>query len=88
VEASGFDVYEAALGSAGDKLHFSGDLGKQGVVFAHAHIEAGVETTSSLSDKNGSAGYGLAVEALDSQSLGVAVATVSGTTYSFFMCHF
>jgi len=88
MDASGFDVDETALGSTGNKLHLPGDLGEQRIIFPHAHVEAGMESTAALPDEDRSATDGLAVETLDSQSLGVAVAAVSGTANSFFMCHF
>jgi hypothetical protein len=86
-DMSGFDMDKTTFGTAGYELDLPGDLGEQGVILAHAYIHARAETAAALPDENGSAGYGLSVKALNPQALGMAVAPVSRTSDSLFVCH-
>ena len=60
---------------------------KQRVIFAHTNIASGMELGSDLTDEDGTSGYLLAAESLDSASLCVAVASVAGRALTFLVCH-
>ena len=59
----------------------------ESVVSADAHVGAGMDLRSALSDKDVAGQDELAVGPLGSQTLGLAVAAVPGAAHAFFMCH-
>ena len=65
------DEGETALVAAITELHGAADLGEEGVVFADADVEAGLDWCAALPDDDGAAGYDLAAESLDAQPLGI-----------------
>jgi hypothetical protein len=87
--SSGFDHTDPFFISA-EVLKFddSVDLRKQRIVRTPAHVYAGMNPRTSLPDNNRSGAYHLAGKPFHSQALAVAVATVLGTSYTFFMSHF
>src|SRR5438445_2143794 len=50
-------------------LHVAGDRGEQGVVLAHAHVVARVETRAALANEDGSGVHQLAAIGLEAQAL-------------------
>ena len=54
------------------------DLGKQGVIHAHADIDAHLELGAPLTDQNGSARDDLTAKSLHAQALGIGIATIAG----------
>lgn len=83
----GHDVYEMAEPAASLKLHYSVDLGEQGVVPAEPDVQAGFKLGTPLSDEDGPPGDGLSAEPLDTQPLRLTVAAISRTAYPFFVRH-
>ena len=69
------------------ELDGAGDEGEEGVVFADAHIKAGLELRAALADDDRAGLGGLASVELDTAELGAGVATVFGRTLSFFVGH-
>ena len=65
----------------------AGDLRKERIVLSAADVAAGMNSCAALAHDDRSGGDELAGEALHAESLTVAVATVLGTTYTFFMSH-
>ena len=64
------------------------ELGEQRVVLAAPHVLAGLEPRSALANEDGATGDALARERFHAQALGVAVATVTGASLTFLVCHF
>src|SRR5690606_6673890 len=60
----------------------------QSVVFTHAHVFTRVVLRTSLSYDDVASNCCLSSENLHSQSFGMRLSTVFGTTNSFFVCHF
>ena len=60
------------------KLDNPGDLGKEGVVFAAAYVEAGFNPGTALPHDDGATRYQLTAERLNAEPLRVGVAAVSG----------
>ena len=58
----------------------AGDLGKEGVVFAAADVQAGFDAGAALTHDDGAAGNELSAESLYTKPLRVGVAAVSRTT--------
>jgi hypothetical protein len=67
--------------------HDPGDPGVERVVAPFADVQARMELCAALADEDAPGGHDLSAETLDSQTLGVAVTTVSGTADTFFMSH-
>ena len=61
--------------------------GEQRVILAAAHVDAGVDVRAVLTNENGARRHGLAGEALAAQALAAGIATITGGTESFFVCH-
>jgi hypothetical protein len=74
-----FDADELANPAAIAKLDNAGDLGEQGVVFAPAHVLAGLEGCAALPDNDGTAGHQLTAKHLHTEPLRVGIAPVFGT---------
>ena len=68
---------EASAVAAVAKLYCPADLGEQRIVLADADIEAGLDRCPALPHDDGAAGDYLAAEGLDTQPLGIRVASVS-----------
>lgn len=60
---------------------------EEGVVVAHADVRSRVETGAALANQDCACENSLAVIALNSEPLAVAVAPVLTGSLSFFMCH-
>lgn len=60
---------------------------EQRIVISTSYVVARVEFGSSLSNDDGTCFYKFTAKSLDSQHLGVGVATVSGGPHSFLMSH-
>ena len=71
------DAFGAAMTT---ETNFTGDLGIDGVVTAHAYVFANVETGTVLAYDDAACGYHLAVMSFGSQTLGIGVAAVVGRT--------
>ena len=69
------------------ELHFAVDEGEQSVVLPLAHVVAGVDLGSALSDKDVAGQDKLSVGSFGSEALGLAVAAVLGGTHTFLVCH-
>src|SRR4030095_16965424 len=65
----------------------AGNFRKQRVVLAEPDVQAGAEPPTALSDEDRSARHEVAVVALDSEPLSVAVAAVSRAALAFLMRH-
>jgi len=61
------------------------DLGKEGIVFADAHVGAGVEVRAALPNEDVARQNELAVGAFGPKTLGLAVASVTGAAGTFLM---
>ena len=68
------------------KLHGAVHEGEQRVVLPLAHVGAGVDLRSALSDKDVAGENELSVSSLGAKTLGLTVAAVLGRTQTFFMC--
>ena len=75
------------LALAGIPFDLSVFQGEEGVVVADADILAGVEAGPALADENRPGLYGLAILALDAESLAVAVTPVLTGSLTFLVCH-
>lgn len=84
---SGNNADKFAIIPLGLKLDFSVGCCKQGIVTGPPDIFAWMEFGSPLFDNDAARQDGLTVGNLDTQSFGMGVATVSGASLSFFMCH-
>ena len=60
-------------------------LGKQGIVSADAHVGAGMDLSSALSDEDIAGQDELTVCSFSSKTLRLTVAAVLGRTHTFFM---
>jgi hypothetical protein len=69
-------IHYATTASA-TKFHGSRSEGEEGVIFASAHIGSGVEVSAALANQDLTAIDYLTAETLDSQILGIRVATIS-----------
>ena len=59
---------------------------KQSVITASANVLAGVDVSSSLSDKDVACSASLSVSSLYAQTLGFGISAVLGRAHTFFMC--
>jgi hypothetical protein len=71
------DQDELPHGAFVHKLHRAGDLGKQRVIFAATHIQAGLVAGTPLADDDGTARDKLTAENLHSQPLRVGIAAIT-----------
>src|SRR3990170_341914 len=69
------------------ELDFARDLRKQSVIPADADVLARVNPRAALSHENASRRNDLPTEAFDAEALGLRVATVSGASARFLVCH-
>jgi hypothetical protein len=76
----GLNRNEAAQLATVDKLHPSGDFRVEGVVFAAADVQSGLEPGTALAHDDGSPGDYLTGENLDAKPLGIGVAAVFGAS--------
>lgn len=58
------------------ELHDSADLGEKGIVAAASHVQTRTHARAALTNQNRPAGDVLSIKPLDTQPLGLAVATV------------
>ena len=65
----------------------AGDLRKERVILSAADVTAGMNVRAALAPDNGTGGDEPGGDTLDAESLTVAVATVLGTAYAFFVSH-
>jgi len=72
-----FDHDELAHRSLVEKLDATGDLGKQRIVLAAAHVEARLHARAALPNDDGSARHQLSAESFEPEPLGVRIAPVS-----------
>ena len=73
----GLDHHKLAHLSLVQELDAAGDLGKERIVFAAAHVQARFYRSSTLPHNNCSAGNNLAAKCLKAEPLCVGIATVS-----------
>ena len=66
---------------AHDTIH----LGKEGVILADAHVQAGMHLGAPLTNQDVAGQHELAISPLRAQALGLAVAAVTGGAHTFFM---
>lgn len=69
------------------KSHDAVDQRKERVIAAHTDVDSGMELGSELADKDISGDHSLAARFFDAAPLASAIATVSGTTTTFFCSH-
>ncbi|VUX55356.1 protein of unknown function [uncultured Woeseiaceae bacterium] len=69
------------------ELHVTIALGVQGVVPAHADVDASMNSCAALTNQNAAGVNLLAAKNLDAQAFGFGVPTVFTTAACFFMCH-
>lgn len=62
------------------------DRCKQRIILANADVDAGMEVRTTLTHEDIARKHELTVRALRSETLGMAVAAVTGRTNAFFMC--
>ena len=60
---------------------------KQSVVAAATNVDTGAETGAALTDNDGTGSDSFAAESLDTEKLGIAVATVAAAGLTFLMSH-
>src|SRR5690349_15048401 len=80
------DVHHRAPGLRLE-LDLAVGLGEQGVVAAHADVDAGMELRAALAHQDVAGDDALAAELLEAEALGLRIAAVTGTAACFFMCH-
>jgi hypothetical protein len=61
---------------------------KQSMIFSTTYTFTRVKTCSALTDKNVACLYNLTTKTLDTQALGLRIATVTGTTTRLLVSHF
>src|SRR5690554_5138787 len=81
------DGNETPFGALVVELHETIAQGEEREVVTHTHVVTRVELSAALAHEDVASENELAVEALDSEALGVAVAPVAGAAYAFLMCH-
>jgi hypothetical protein len=69
------------------KSDFSGDLGKQRVIGAHAYVETHFETRAPLADEDAARSDGLTAKSLHAKALCLRIAAIPAGANSFFMSH-
>src|SRR5690554_4089921 len=82
-----FDADESALCALVVKANDAVTESEQGEVPTSVDIATRLELRSALADQDASGVDYLTVEALDAQTLGLAVAPVLGTAGAFLVCH-
>jgi hypothetical protein len=75
----GFYGDKTASPAAVNEVHLAGYFGVEGVVFAPADVQTGLQLGAALTDDDGTTGDYLASKDLYTQSLSVGVAAVFGT---------
>src|SRR2546421_11437473 len=80
------DVDDAATATRTELDRTSGER-EQRVVAATADVDAGVEVSATLANDDLAGADDLAAEALDAETLGVGVATVTGGRCTLLVCH-
>src|SRR5690606_3956065 len=73
--------------AAGLEGHHAVDEGEQRMVAADAHVHARMHLRSALADDDVAGDHGLAAVLLHTEVFRVGVATVTGATTTFFVCH-
>lgn len=71
-----------------DELDSAVDEGEEGVVLAHAYVEAWVVYGAALTDDDVASLGSLAAEEFEAKSFAFRVTAVLGTADAFLMCHF
>ena len=69
------------------ELDLAVNQGEQGPVATDTHILARMKLGAALPDDDAAGGDGLGAESLDAQTLGIAIAPVTGTALTFLVCH-
>ncbi len=80
-------MHEMAQAASVLKHHFACRFGEKRMVRAQAHVQSRFDSRSPLTHNDGPARDELTGESFDPQPLGLAVAPVSGTSDSLFVCH-
>jgi hypothetical protein len=75
-----FDGDKTASPAAVDEVHPTGNLGVEGVIFAPANIQAGLQLGATLAHDDGTTRDHLASKDFYAQSLSIGIATILGTT--------
>ena len=70
----------------GLKAHNAVDSSKERIVFADTNVGAGMNVCATLTHEDIARKHELTIRALRSETLGMAVAAVTGRTNAFFMC--
>jgi hypothetical protein len=81
------DADKSSLRAFVVKFYNAADFGKKRVILPQADIQTGFEAGTPLTHQDGTARHWLAGKSFYTQPLGIGIASVSGTTYTFFMCH-
>ena len=81
------DAYSLLRLAEAFEFHNSRDQCEESVVAPDAYIAAGVHLRTPLTDQDAAGRNKLSAEALHSQPLGIAIATVARTSTTFFMSH-
>src|SRR6185503_4192955 len=81
------DADELTFASFFFKLYNAGHHRKQRVVRAAPDVRAGLKFSASLAYQNCSSEHALAAESLHAQPLGIRIAPVARTAYTFLVCH-
>src|SRR5690606_12075785 len=89
VAASGGDDVDvlAVVRAPGHELHLAVGGGEEGVIAAHADVDAGVNAGAALTDDDVARQNLLAAKALDAKAFAFGVASVTGAATSFLVCH-
>jgi hypothetical protein len=80
-------MHKFAMTSSVLELNDARNFGKEGIVASDPYIKSRFVSCPPLPHDNRTPGYELAGETLHPQSLGLAVSTVPGASYSLFVCH-
>ena len=77
----------AILRSACVELYFTISRRKERVIFSHANVRARMELRTTLTNNDAARLDCLTTKGLYAQAFAFAIASVTGTTTSFFVCH-
>jgi len=69
------------------EVNLSADLGKQSMVLTDSHVDPRVNLSTALTDDDVAGHYCLSAVTLHAKALRLRIATVSGTSPRFLVCH-
>jgi hypothetical protein len=85
MELVGVNAYTSSAVCDVLELNLALNQCEQGIILTAAYVHTGMDVSASLADDDVAGDYVLTVSSLNTKSLGLAVTTVLGRTYTFFM---